>query len=149
MTPTIAPLTADDYESWAPLWAGYLAFYKASVAPETTRLTFSRLTDPDMPEMGGFLARDGEDVVGMTNFVLHHSTWTASDYCYLQDLFVLPGRRGGGFGRALIDAVTEEARARGASRVHWLTHESNEAAMRLYDACAERSGFVQYRRLLE
>lgn len=148
MAVEIVPLTAQDYDDWAPLWAGYLAFYEARVDPETTRLTFARLTDPAVPEMGSFLARVDGVAVGMTNYVFHRSTWTAGDYCYLQDLFVAPDRRVGGIGRALIDAVTEEARARGASRVHWLTHETNATAMRLYDACADRSGFVQYRRLL-
>ena len=41
--------------------------------------------------------------------------------------------------------AAEEA---GASRVYWLTHETNTAAMGLYDQVAERTGFVQYRRLL-
>jgi hypothetical protein len=32
--------------------------------------------------------------------------------------------------------------------VWWLTHETNAQAMALYDRVAERSGFVQYRKLL-
>jgi hypothetical protein len=31
--------------------------------------------------------------------------------------------------------------------VHWLTHETNDVAMQLYDRIADRSGFVQYRKL--
>jgi hypothetical protein len=31
--------------------------------------------------------------------------------------------------------------------VHWLTHETNTDAMHLYDKIADRSGFVQYRKL--
>src|SRR5262249_58904732 len=38
-----------------------------------------------------------------------------------------------GRGRALIEAVYEAARAAGASRVHWLTHETNTVARSLYD----------------
>jgi hypothetical protein len=40
------------------------------------------------------------------------------------------------------------AREAGASRVYWLTHETNTQAMVLYDQVATRSGFVQYRRVL-
>jgi ribosomal protein S18 acetylase RimI-like enzyme len=43
--------------------------------------------------------------------------------------------------------VEERARRAGASRVYWLTHESNAAARALYDKLAERSGFIQYRKL--
>jgi hypothetical protein len=67
------------------------------------------------------------------------------DYCYLQDLFVAAAARRGGVGHALIEHVHADAKRRGASRVHRLTHESNRGAMRLYDRIAERSGFVQYR----
>ncbi|MFY7867376.1 MAG: GNAT family N-acetyltransferase, partial [Roseateles sp.] len=41
-----------------------------------------------------------------------------------------------------------QATASGASRVWWLTHESNAQAMLLYDRIADKSGFVQYRKVL-
>jgi ribosomal protein S18 acetylase RimI-like enzyme len=49
-------------------------------------------------------------------------------------------------GRALIEHVYQQSAAAGCSRVYWLTHETNEVAMRLYDRIAERSGFIQYRK---
>jgi GNAT superfamily N-acetyltransferase len=61
-------------------------------------------------------------------------------YCYLQDLFVAPAHRGAGIGRALIEAVSDKARRLGCSRVHWLTHETNTNAMRLYDSIAAGRG---------
>ena len=51
-------------------------------------------------------------------------------------------------GRALIEHVYEEARRAASPRVYWLTHESNAEAMRLYDRVADRSGFIQYRKVL-
>ena len=66
---------------------------------------------------------------------------TVGNYCYLQDLFVAPEARGHGLGRALIEAVYREAKAAGASRVHWLTHETNATARALYDTLADRPGF--------
>jgi len=66
----------------------------------------------------------------------------------LQDLFVAPEARGGGVGRRLIEHVYDAARTAGCARVYWLTHETNHEAMTLYDKVAERSGFVQYRKLL-
>ena len=145
---TIAPLVVADRAKWAPLWRGYLDFYRAAVDAKTSGTTFARLTGGTEP-MGGFLARDGDGAaIGLVHWIVHRSCWTVGDYCYLQDLFVTSGRRGGGVGRLLIDAVAEKARALGCSRVHWLTHETNRDAMQLYDKVAERSGFVQYRMLL-
>jgi hypothetical protein len=48
----------------------------------------------------------------------------------------------------LIQHVYAEARRQDCSRVYWLTHETNTAAMQLYDRIAERSGFIQYRHAL-
>jgi GNAT superfamily N-acetyltransferase len=81
------------------------------------------------------------------HWIIHRSCWTIADYCYLQDLFVAPGRRGGGIGRKLIETVYDKARGLACSRVYWLTHETNADAMRLYDGIADRSGFVQYRKV--
>ena len=88
-----------------------------------------------------------EQALGLVHSIYHRSTWTTGHYCYLQDLFVADDARGRGIGRALIEHVNADARHRGVSRVHWLTHESNHNAMHLYDRIANRSGFIQYRKL--
>ncbi|MDP3546120.1 MAG: GNAT family N-acetyltransferase, partial [Phreatobacter sp.] len=36
---------------------------------------------------------------------------------------------------------------KGAGRVHWLTQENNRTAMLLYDRIADKSGFIQYRKI--
>jgi GNAT superfamily N-acetyltransferase len=143
----VRPLAAVDRAQWQPLWQGYLEFYKANVAPEVSEVTFARLTGGREP-MGGFVAMDDAAAVGIVHWLTHRSCWTIADYCYLQDLFVAPGRRGGGIGRQLIEAVYDKARALGCSRVYWHTHETNAVAMKLYDGIADRPGFVQYRKVL-
>ena len=57
-------------------------------------------------------------------------------------------QRGGGLGRRLIEHVYAQAKARGCAKVHWLTHETNADAMKLYDHIAEKPGFVQYRKVV-
>ncbi len=143
----IRPFRPEDRSAWEPLWQGYLIFYKSSLAPEVTDETWRRLNDPAEPIHGLVAVLDGR-VVGIVHYIYHRSTWTTGDYCYLQDLFTAEEARGHGVGRALIEAVYEQAKAHGASRVYWLTHETNTAAQVLYDKVASRSGFIQYRHLL-
>ena len=143
----VRPLRPDEREAWEPLWQGYLTFYESVVAPEVTDETWRRLHDATEPMFALGAFRDGR-IIGIVHYLFHRSTWTVGDYCYLQDLFTAPAARGQGAGRALIEAVTERARDAGASRVYWLTHESNATARSLYDQVAERSGFIQYRRIL-
>jgi GNAT superfamily N-acetyltransferase len=140
------PLARTDRAQWEPLWQRYLAFYKTSVPDDVTAHTFARFFDATEPMHALVAERDGE-IVGIVHYVFHRSTWTKGPYCYLQDLFTAEQARGGGIGRKLIEAVYERARAQGASRVHWLTQESNATARALYDKLAERPGFIQYRKL--
>lgn len=135
-----------DYAQWLPLWKGYQAFYEADIADDVTELTWRRFLDPDEPMHCAVAEVDGE-LVGLVHYIYHRSCWTKGDYCYLQDLFASPEARGKGVGRALIEHVYAAALAAGASRVHWLTQESNHTAMQLYDRIAAKSGFLQYRKL--
>ncbi len=56
--------------------------------------------------------------------------------------------RGKGLGRALIEHVYAVAAEQKAARVWWLTRESNAPAMLLYDRMADKSGFIQYRKVI-
>ena len=84
--------------------------------------------------------------IGLAHVLFHRSTWSPTHYCYLEDLFVEPGLRAKGVGRALIEAVYREADARQCTRTYWSTQEFNYRARGLYDQMATKSVFVQYRR---
>jgi GNAT superfamily N-acetyltransferase len=116
------------------------------VPDEVTDLTFARFFDEAEP-MHALVAERSGEIVGIVHYIFHRSTWTKGPYCYLQDLFTVEHARGGGVGRKLIEAVYERAKTQGASRVYWLTQESNANARALYDKLADRPGFIQYRKL--
>lgn len=143
----VRAIQPDDKAAWLPLWNGYQAFYKVDISSEVSELTWSRMLDEAEP-MFGALAWRGSSAVGLVHFIRHRSCWTAGDYCYLQDLFVDGQQRGEGYGRQLIEHVYRVAAEMGCARVYWLTHETNADAMKLYDRVAERSGFLQYRKML-
>jgi GNAT superfamily N-acetyltransferase len=142
----IKPVGANERAAWEPLWNGYLAFYKATLAPGASDVAWARFHDPDEPMfvLGAYV--DGR-LTGIVHYLFHRSTWTPGNYCYLQDLFVDDSARGLGLGRALIEAVYEKAKATGASRVHWLTQNGNAQARILYDQVADNPGFMQYRKI--
>ena len=141
---TIRSLAIADRAAWMALWQGYQAFYEVDIPDDVSAITWTRLLDPAEP-MGGALAWDGDLAVGLVHHIRHRSCWSVGDYVYLQDLFVARAARSHGVGRLLIENVYDLARSQGCSRVHWLTHETNTEAMKLYDRIADRSGFVQYR----
>jgi GNAT superfamily N-acetyltransferase len=143
---SVRPLEPGDREAWSALWAGYLRFYRARVAPEVTDGTFDRLCERADGLAGLVAIGDGGELVGLAHLVFHPSTWSAGAYAYLEDLFVAPAARGSGAGRALFEAVYAQADARGADRVYWHTQEYNAAARSLYDQVGHRTSFIVYER---
>lgn len=142
----IRPVDAGERAAWEPLWNGYLTFYETALSKAITDVTWARLHDTSEPMFLLGAYAQGK-LIGIAHYLFHRSCWTIGNYCYLQDLFVAKEARGLGAGRALIDAVEKEAREAGASRVYWLTKEDNHSARALYDKVADRSGFIQYRKL--
>jgi GNAT superfamily N-acetyltransferase len=74
---------------------------------------------------------------GVCQLRYRHSLWTASEDCWLEDLFVDESARGAGVGEALVACAIDRARARGCGRVELDVSESNRPAWALY----ERMGF--------
>src|SRR5260221_4062880 len=142
----IRPVASSERGVWEPLWKGYLDFYKTAVPKAVYDTTWARLQDQAEPMhlLGAYV--DGK-LLGIVHFLYHRSCWTIGDYCYLQDLFVAEDARKFGLGRALIEAAYKHAHDDGASRVYWLTHESNATARVLYDKLATWPGFIVYRHL--
>jgi GNAT superfamily N-acetyltransferase len=138
---SIGKLKSSDRAAWEQLFRGYIDFYQRVEPPEMYDRAWRELeADDRMHALGG--RTDGQ-LVAITHFLVHPST-SGPDVCYLQDLFTAPEARGMGAGRALIDAVSGWAKARGCCRVYWNTHESNSMARRLYDTVAENRGFIRY-----
>ena len=147
----IRPVERADYLQWKILWDGYNAFYgrkgETALPEESTQMTWSRFFDAYEP-MHALVADQAGELLGLAHFIFHRSTISIAPTCYLQDLFTLESARGKGVGRALIEQVYKLAKEAGSSRVYWLTHETNETAMKLYDKVADKSGFVAYRKTL-
>jgi GNAT superfamily N-acetyltransferase len=145
ISPFIRPAVPTDFSEWLPLWTGYNTFYKRTLPDEITRVTWQRFFDSYEPMHALVAERDGK-LIGLAHYLFHRNTTMIGPICYLQDLFTAEAARGSGVGRALIEAVYARATEAGSPRVYWITHETNEVAMKLYDKVAERSGFIQYRK---
>ncbi len=76
----------------------------------------------------------GEGPHGLAQFRFLHSIWSEGLDVYLEELYVVPARRGEGIGRALLEATMATARQGGATRVDLNTAESDTAARALYES---------------
>jgi GNAT superfamily N-acetyltransferase len=142
----IGPLSTLDRADWEKLARGYNAFYETILPDSDYDRAWRRLLASR--EIHGLGARSGGRLIGIAHFLFHHNIWR-DEVCYLQDLFVDEAARGNGAARALIDAVADTARKRGASRYYWQTKHDNARARALYDKLARFRGFIRYDYSLE
>jgi ribosomal protein S18 acetylase RimI-like enzyme len=84
-------------------------------------------------EMTALLAGEGPDGISLIRF--RDSVWTGGPEAHLQELYVVPALRGGGIGRALLEATMEAAREAGASGIDLNTGVTDTVARALYESC--------------
>jgi GNAT superfamily N-acetyltransferase len=143
--PRIEPITDAQFETLLPMIEAYQHFYEvADIETGRNREFFLRFIAPS--DDGLLLgAWNGDDLVGYACLYWFFSSTKAAETVLLNDLFVDPSARGGGIGRALIDAALEVARERGAKHLEWNTAPDNHTAQRLYDSTgAGRSTWLNY-----
>ncbi len=76
---------------------------------------------------------DGEPA-GFALWFTNYSTFLARPGLYLEDLFVEPGLRGRGVGKALLLHLAGLAAARGYGRMEWTVLDWNEPAIAFYES---------------
>jgi ribosomal protein S18 acetylase RimI-like enzyme len=76
--------------------------------------------------------------VGVAVMRLQPSLWSQGQEAYLAELYVVPDRRGHGFGRELITEAVRLARAESADYMLIVTSEDDLQAQRLYEAAGFR-----------
>jgi GNAT superfamily N-acetyltransferase len=143
--PTIEPVTAEQLGGLLPLIAAYQRFYEVEgIDEERNRAFFARFLAPS--DDGMLLgAWRGEEPLGYACLYWTFTSLVPAEIVLMSDLYVEPGARGEGVGRALIEASATIARERGAQRLQWITATDNEPAQRLYDTTgAESWGAIEY-----
>jgi ribosomal protein S18 acetylase RimI-like enzyme len=83
-------------------------------------------------EITVLLAGDGPDGLAVLRF--RTAIWSGEPEAHLQELYVVPGLRGRGIGRALLEATMAAAREAGASGIDLNTGETDTAARALYSS---------------
>ena len=86
----------------------------------------------ESPASYGLVAEDGGEVVG------YGCITCAADTCDLENVVVVEGYRRSGIGRAIVEGLLAEAKARGAEKTFLEVRVSNAPAMSMY----LKSGFV-------
>ncbi|OIK01175.1 GNAT family N-acetyltransferase [Streptomyces colonosanans] len=93
----------------------------------------------DRPAAFAHVAEDeGGEVVGFALWFLNFSTWRGVHGIYLEDLYVRPGARGAGHGRALLTELARICVDRGYERLEWSVLDWNSPAIGFYKSLGAR-----------
>jgi GNAT superfamily N-acetyltransferase len=84
------------------------------------------------PKVFALVAENGGEVLGMLIYFVTFSTWTGRHGLYVEDLFVVPGQRRQGTGKALLAALAERAVQAGRPRIEWVVLDWNQPAIDFY-----------------
>jgi GNAT superfamily N-acetyltransferase len=137
--------TGAELEELLPMIAAYQRFYEVEDIDEDRNREFFARFLPPSDDGAILLAREDDEIRGYACLYWHLSSLAAEETVLMNDLFVAANARGGGIGRALIEASATMARERGAVSLEWATAPDNKRAQRLYDSTgATRSEWIEY-----
>ena len=71
-------------------------------------------------------------VVGFALFFYNFSTFVGRKGLYLEDLFILPEKRGRGYGKRFLKHLAQLAVEQGCGRMEWICLDWNAPALRVY-----------------
>lgn len=144
MTFEIRPVTDRDFFNWLPLFAGYGEFYGTPVHDEKALLVWSWISEKKH-DLSALVAEDENgSLIGLAHYRTFARPLAGGTGIYIDDLFVSPDARGTGVATALIEQVTEIARAQRSEIVRWVTAPDNDEAQVLYDKVAKRTDWITY-----
>jgi GNAT superfamily N-acetyltransferase len=105
------------------------------------------ISNPDIGII--LLARHNDEVVAMVSLLFSISTALGGRVAILEDMVVLPDKRGVGIGLELLNAAISTARDSGCQRITLLTDSDNTIARGFYEKQGfVRSGMLAFRKLL-
>jgi GNAT superfamily N-acetyltransferase len=133
MTMTIRPAERADVPVIAGLIRGLASFEKleAEVTMTEDRLAANLFGPHHYAET--LIAEQDGAAVGFALFFHNFSTFLAQPGIYLEDLFVIPEKRGRGVGRALLKELARLAVERGCGRLEWSVLDWNREAIAFYE----------------
>jgi len=134
MVLSIRKATADDIPQILAFIHALAEYEHAADAVHTTEADLVRNGFGPHPIFECLMADSDGSPAGFALYFYTYSTWTGRAGIHLEDLFVLPERRGQGVGKALIQRVAAAAVAQDCRRLEWAVLDWNTPAIDFYRA---------------
>lgn len=134
MKPHIRPATPADVPVLLSLIRDLAGYEQLSDMVVTNEAQLERELFGDRRTAEALLCLAGEEAVGMAIYFHNFSTFLGRKGLYLEDLYVKPGYRGRGYGKALLLSLARIAHARDCGRFEWVVLDWNAPSIRFYES---------------
>jgi GNAT superfamily N-acetyltransferase len=131
----IREVTLSDISSIHDMIVELAVYEKEPDAVTATPADLERALFGNNPALFASIAEDeAGTVVGFALWFLNYSTWLGTHGIYLEDLYVKPEYRGGGFGKELLAHLAGICLERGYGRLEWWVLDWNAPARGFYES---------------
>jgi GNAT superfamily N-acetyltransferase len=124
--------TVDDVPAMLQLVHELATYEKAAHEVRATEAQLRDVLFGAEPAVFAHVVEHDGEVAGFAVWFLNFSTWRGTHGIYLEDLYVRPGMRGSGYGKALLAELARICAERGYHRLEWSVLDWNEPAIGFY-----------------
>jgi diamine N-acetyltransferase len=134
----IRPAAPTDAEQIFALVSELAAYEKLSHAVDATAADLAKALFCDAPRVFCNLAEEEGTAIGFAVWFYSFSTFRGRHGIWLEDLFVRPGFRGKGYGKALLANLAGRCVKEGLARLEWSVLDWNAPSIAFYKAAGAR-----------
>ena len=139
----IRKLEQKDKENWAKLYNDYAAFYKVPMNVEILDTLWDWIND-ESHVVNGICFELEDKIVGIAHYRTMPRPIKGKYIGFLDDLFVDLDFRGQKIAQKLINHLKSLSNSNNWDGIRWITHSSNDTAIKLYSKIANNTGFELY-----
>jgi GNAT superfamily N-acetyltransferase len=134
MATSIRPATPADIPQILTFIRALAAYEREPQAVMATEAGLMRDGFGSNPFYFCLIAEHDDQPAGFALYFFNYSTWVGRPGLYIEDLFVEPGVRGLGIGKALLERVAAIAVEKGCLRLQWAVLDWNTPSIEFYKA---------------
>jgi GNAT superfamily N-acetyltransferase len=129
---SIRPATPEDLPLIASLVRELAEYEKLAHQAVATETDFAESLFGPHPKAYALIVEQDGQPAGFAIYFYNYSTFLGRPGIYVEDVFIRPAFRRGGFGRAIFKYLAQKAVAENCGRMEWWVLDWNEPAIRFY-----------------
>lgn len=122
----------DDVSAVIDLCQKHAAYERTTFCPIGKEENLRKALFSEHPKLFCLLTEANETIVGYATYTIDFSTWDASQFMYMDCLYLEKEARGFGIGEVIIEKLKQIATVKNCINIQWQTPDFNKRAIKFY-----------------